>query len=76
MREHIILEKLGIFYILSSRNHSRGNSPNSICRFVLFLHHLAEAWLGGGPGVPVTHPHLCEIIVLCPRNSGDQNARI
>ena len=52
MREHIILEKLGFFYILSSRNHGRGNSPYSICRFVLFLHQVAEAQLGVVLGCP------------------------
>ena len=41
MRKHIrekCIRKTGFFYILSSWTHGRGNSSNSLCRFVLFLH--------------------------------------
>ena len=40
--EKSLLEKLGFFYILSSWNRGRGNSPSSISRFVLFLHLIAK----------------------------------
>ena len=31
---------------------------------------------GGGPGVPLTPLPLCEITVLCPYDSGGENARV
>ena len=38
MGEKNVLETGLFFYIFSTRNHSRENSPNSISCFALFLH--------------------------------------